>query len=222
MARDFTKKRNRRLSKKRLYARSHVEAHSRIAVGSLAGYEPMSNVLVIAVVGATVPLVLRWLYRGSLREAADGAGGDAFTMKPSRRHHLFIYGLLAFCASFGAVIGLNENDWQLGAVIGVAFAAMPGLYSLSLIRRIYVTDDGIQSVSPIGMRRQFRWKNLAKVSFREWGQTIRIRCVSGKTIVVPLHMAGLRELEQALLKHAPPGARGTVAFDEVRAYVASR
>jgi len=182
----------------------------------------MSTLLTIAVLGLILAPFGRWYWRGSFREdASQAAGSDDFTMKPTRRHRIFVVGVLTFPALFGVCVAIVD---KANAGVGWLFGGMSLLFAPfvlpTLFRSIAVSSRGLRAWSPWTGGKEIAWADVAAVWFREWGQTIRIKDTSGRTIVVPNYVSGMRQLEKALLAHRP-AVGASDAFQKLQKHLAA-
>jgi len=154
-------------------------------------------------VAAVVCLLGRWLTSRTLSESAEikPSSGD-LVMAPSRAARRVVFGSAIAIPPLDALYvyvnlplpQLAERVIVMLVVLFTLLMAAGALYDLR--RRIHVTREGLQSFSPWTGRKSAKWNEVEAVSFRRWGQTIRIRLKGGRLIVIPCRtMTGLAQLE---------------------------
>jgi hypothetical protein len=177
-----------------------------------------------------VPLMLlgqlayQWGLRSTFKEKAKTTASlDGFVMAPSRAVRYIVFGCTAIFVALGApfvyfLLPSPEAALGLGAFYyGLIFLMVaPTLYDFR--RRVHVSREGLQSFSPWTGRKSATWYEVESVSFRKWGQTIRIHLRIGGIVAIPCStMNGLQQLEAAMREHLQPSVFEH-AFEEYRTY----
>jgi hypothetical protein len=185
----------------------------------------MGHFFTAFLVATLVPLLIRWLMRSALLESAEieQSSGD-LVMTPSRAIRRVVFGSVAVILALDAVfiyvtLPFPKLALGLGAMLVAPLSFLvvaPALYDLR--RRVYVSREGLQSFSPWTGRKSATWNEVEAVSFRQWGQTIRIRLKSGGLIAIPCSTKnGLQQLESRMREQLQPVVFEQ-AFDSYRTY----
>jgi hypothetical protein len=180
----------------------------------------VSLVVTPFLIALIVPVMMRWRLRGALEERADPLQGGIL-MKPTLRQRKFAISLALMGSAVGLIIFLIEYPlWQRGLILCSLFLLITWPYLLTLRRRVVVTEEGLLEVKILGRSRKVTWSAIRSISFRKSTQVLRLKVQGGGTIVIPVYMSGLWDLEGRCSSHLSIGVRGD-AFQKLWTYLAA-
>ena len=183
----------------------------------------MSPFVAVGILAAGLsPFLLRWLFRRALEEQSQHDAPDAtLHMRPSLASRQMIVGsALLGLLSTVALFYYTLPYWQLGAIFCPFLLTIFILPLPSLWRRVVVSDLGVEVRSPWVGSKFIQWKQIASLSFRQWGQTIFIHSVDGIRLAFPCTLSGMGDFERRLALHLTR-EKYERAFADFRHYLAA-
>lgn len=166
------------------------------------------SVIIGTVVSSVFYAIMMWIARA---QASANTTGDVYTLRYGWVVRAAGYYSIAGAAFFAIVwqrplfdkLPESGDGWiALGLVVGCAGA---GVWALNEARRrVLISSQGVEVLSPWGRTVTLPWPEVSSVAFSRMKQQFTIRGRFGQKVCVSVAMVGVPTLAEHLRKYVPP------------------
>lgn len=166
------------------------------------------SVIIGTVVSSVVYAIMMWIARAP---ASVNSTGDVYTLSFGRVVRVAGYYSIAGAAFFAIVwqrplfdrLPEPGDGWiALGLVVGCAGVGVLALNEAR--RRVMLSTQGFEVLSPWGRTVTLPWPEVSSVAFSRMAQQFTIRGRSGQRVCVSVAMVGIPTLADHLRQYVPP------------------